>query len=180
MRLALPVIRTLSFSILMVCFASFSFAEQPENEIENTPDDMRFSGTLWLSDLRWEIDSPTSTFSWGSESLGITVQTSCDYRLRRSVEDAHAIVLFGCQGFSEDAIVWIFSDLGEVLWGIYDEGIIRAIQDTNYHFASSSAEIGPASKLIIWDGTFETDKLDDLSSNFRSWGRIKSSLLSHQ
>ena len=171
------MLRILAFSILTVCLASFSFADEPLNDIEDTPDDILLSTTLWLSDLRWEFDSPSSSFNWSSEAEGVDVVTSCGYRFRRSTEDAHAVILWLCEdfeGFEEAAILWIFSDWGEILWGVYDNHFVHAIQAANYHFASSTSD-GLAGKLVVWDGDFETIDSGG-SSDASSWGRIKSSL----
>lgn len=161
--------------IVLTAFTALSFAEQPEGELGDAPDDMVVSPLFGMYDPRWEPQKPTGLlFSWSSASLGIRVQTSCGLLFRRSMEDAYAVILFDCQGFSSaDAIIWIFSDLGEVLWGVYDvedESVVGAMQEANRYFASPS-EAGPAGKLAVWDGTFETDRAD-----VSSWGRIKAAL----
>ena len=159
--------------VVLAAFAAPSFAQQPEGEIQQTPEGMTISGSLVLSDPRWELDAPTTTYRWSSESLGIVIQTSCEFRLRRSTEDAYAVILWGCEGLELDAVVFIFPDLGKSLWGVYDlenKSVIGAIRAANEHFASPS-EIDPAGKLTVWDGTFETG-----SADVRSWGQVKDSL----
>lgn len=164
--------RCISLAVtLSVCS---SFAQQ----IEDTPSDMLISFSLWTSDSRWEIDVPDDqSFSWSSESLGVAAKTECLFRHRRSTEDAHAVILSFCRGFELDTIAWIFLDSGPVLWGVYgvdSRGFIGAIQDANRYLAYS--KIGPAGKLSVWDGTFETGRATDHQSSTRSWGRIKAAL----
>lgn len=157
------------------------FADKPLNETVKTPDDMFISGAFWLSDQRWKVDTPSHTFRWVSLSQEMAVSTSCEVRFRRSTEDAHALVLYLCdgfEGFEDDAILWIFSDWGDMLWGIYEEDVYAAIKEANYYFASAeggSAEDGSAGKLTVWDGDFETVESGG-SPNLSSWGRIKYSL----
>ena len=156
-------------SLAVVLSVCSSFAQQ----IENTPGDMLISFSLWTSDSRWEIDVPDDQFSWSSESLGINAKTECLFRHRRSTEDAHAVILSFCEGFVLDTTVWVFLDSGPVLWGVYgsdSRGFIGAMQDANYYLAYS--KVGPAGKLAVWDGTFETGRAAG-TPPARSWGRIK-------
>ena len=142
-----------------------------DNPVE-VPFDTSISGSLWWSDPRWEVDTPDVQFGWTSVSEGIFVTTTCFARFRRAVEDAHALILFGCDGFNETAILWIFFDDYRVMYGFYPDsgGIINALQDANFQLAYGANV--PSGKLAVWDGKFEVNQIGGLSKN-RSWGDIK-------